>query len=107
MLEYNKVKRFYYIFIFSISWYESKFHNFIRLVYKLSSDTHILMVILKSVFLEGLYCQDVDLQLCKSSSNAHPGSMGEHNRGVGVGTVLLRAASEPSFRKELLRVREL
>ena len=95
------------LFIFSISWYKSKFYILIRLVYKLSCDTNILMVILKFVFLKGLYCQDVNLQLCKSSSNAHPGSMREHNRGVGVSAVLLRAASEPSFRKEILRGREL
>ena len=90
-----------------VSLYKPKFYNLIRLVYKFSEDTHFLVVILKFVSLKGLNCQDVNLQLRKSSSNAHPRPMREHNRGEGMGTVLLWTASQPSFRNKLIRIREL
>ena len=90
-----------------VSLYKPKFYNLIRLVYKFSEDTHFLVMIFKFVSLKGLNCQDVHFQLCKSSSNAHSGSMWKHNGGIGMSTVLLRAASKPSFRKEFLRIRKL
>ena len=81
-----------------VSLYKPKFYNLIRLVYKFSEDTHFLVVILKFVSLKGLNCQDVHLQLRKSSSNAHPWPMGEHNRGEGMGTVLLWTSLVPLHR---------